>query len=241
MFENTQKPEPSAPQDQIGIDLHGMFYTLQGEGPFSGVASLFIRLAGCNLQCPGCDTEYTKGRQLVSEQEIVDRALEIFDHPQRRHAWLIVITGGEPFRQKIDTLAHMLHTATGCTIQIETNGVLGISPGILKMIEADSAVVVVSPKTNRIHDSCIKADCFKYVLEEGNVDPTDGLPITALRHKAVPHVARPPHGFEGAIYVNPMDSLELERNKANLETCRDSALNFGHRCGVQLHKIVGVE
>ena len=35
-----------------------VFYTLQGEGPFSGQPALFIRLAGCNLRCFWCDTEF---------------------------------------------------------------------------------------------------------------------------------------------------------------------------------------
>jgi len=62
---NQQKPEPRAKGDGSILDFHSMFFTIQGEGPFAGHRSIFVRLAGCNLQCPGCDTEYTQGRSVV--------------------------------------------------------------------------------------------------------------------------------------------------------------------------------
>ena len=38
------------------LEVHSIFKTIQGEGPFCGTPAVFIRLAGCNLQCPWCDT-----------------------------------------------------------------------------------------------------------------------------------------------------------------------------------------
>ncbi len=40
--------------DGSSLSVHSLFYTLQGEGPYSGHPAVFIRLAGCNLQCPKC-------------------------------------------------------------------------------------------------------------------------------------------------------------------------------------------
>ena len=54
------------------LSLHSIFHTIQGEGPFCGTPSVFVRLAGCNLQCPACDTDYTQGRRAASAQEILD-------------------------------------------------------------------------------------------------------------------------------------------------------------------------
>src|SRR3954467_9071958 len=48
--------------DGNSLSIHSIFYTLQGEGPYSGCPAVFMRLAGCNLQCPGCDTDYTSGQ-----------------------------------------------------------------------------------------------------------------------------------------------------------------------------------
>jgi len=240
MKENTQTPEARIASDGKILDVHSMFYTLQGEGPFTGVPSIFIRLAGCNLQCPGCDTEYTQGRHLLSVSEIVDEVLAEIAKEGQQHCGLIVITGGEPFRQNIDLLLKALAEDTPCLVQVETNGVLGISGEAIHLIEEEDVFVIVSPKTSKIHESCRYATAFKYVLEAGNV-AEDGLPITALRHKASPRVARPPEGFSRDVYINPMDSNDEQENKANLLAVRDSCLKHGYTAGVQLHKLLGVE
>ena len=52
--------------------VNEIFYSLQGEGFFSGTPSLFIRFSGCNLKCPFCDTQHLHGTEM-SEEEIVER------------------------------------------------------------------------------------------------------------------------------------------------------------------------
>ncbi|MEG7364337.1 7-carboxy-7-deazaguanine synthase QueE, partial [Pseudomonas citronellolis] len=83
------------------LSLHSIFHTIQGEGPFCGTPSVFVRLAGCNLQCPACDTDYTQGRRAASVQEILDKVQEY------QSSGLVVITGGEPFRQDITRLLNV--------------------------------------------------------------------------------------------------------------------------------------
>ena len=72
--------------------VNEIFYSLQGEGFFAGVPSVFVRIAGCPLRCRWCDTKYawdeTAGRS-YSIEEIVQ---EVEQWPCR----FIVITGGEP-------------------------------------------------------------------------------------------------------------------------------------------------
>ena len=65
-----------------------IFYSLQGEGRNTGTPSVFVRFAGCNLQCDFCDTQHQSAQQMA-EDEIVDRVLA---YP----ATNVVITGGEP-------------------------------------------------------------------------------------------------------------------------------------------------
>ena len=102
------------------ITVNEIFYSLQGEGHFSGVPAVFIRLSGCNLRCPFCDTDHTSGTPM-SPVQIAESAAA---YPAR-HA---VITGGEPGLQLNDELIDALH-ARGFYIQTETNGTVAHSRG----------------------------------------------------------------------------------------------------------------
>jgi organic radical activating enzyme len=153
---------------------------------------------------------------------------------------LVVITGGEPFRQDLFALVNALRSLR-FPVQIETNGVLAPASGLPTMV-ASGVKVIVSPKTSRIHSAWGEyAFAFKYVLQEGNVSEDDLLPIQALMHKATPRVARPPLGFRGPIFVNPMDEKDPIRNQLNLELVARAALRHGYIAGVQLHKYMNLE
>lgn len=241
MTPNPQKPEPAIKNHRGDfLDLHGMFFTLQGEGPFAGQRAVFIRLAGCNIQCPGCDTEYTAGRTTVSIQELRVKLQDILDEQEIENV-LVVITGGEPFRQNLGPLIFDL-LAMGHRIQVESNGILPPSAEVEMYLRQQGVTLVVSPKTSRIHEKCGRlAGAFKYVLRQGDIDPDDGLPTVALGHKATPRVARPPKWFAGTVYVNPMDEQNLRLNNANHQACAASAMMHGHTMGIQLHKILDLE
>lgn len=244
MLPNTQPVEKIDPTEDGSLDIHSIFYTLQGEGPFTGRRAVFVRLAGCNLQCPGCDTEYTGSRRRLSAEQVADLVWDVVPEHHTGQRPLVVITGGEPFRQDLRELCAVL-TARYYSIQIETNGVLpprGYAPTALSWLGALRISVVVSPKTSRIHAAWGElATAFKYVLQDGNVVEEDLLPRQALLHKAVPHVARPPEGFRGPIYVNPMDEKDPEANARNLQLVSRAALRHGYIAGVQLHKLLDLE
>ncbi len=218
------------------LEVHSIFRTIQGEGPFAGERAIFIRLAGCNLQCPGCDTEYTSKRERMTPQQIVCEFSH--DFPQ---GGLIVITGGEPTRQNIGSLCEHL-VDIGFNVQIESNGVRAPDIETSNLIREDKVVLVISPKTKAISPiSASLAHCFKYVLRDGDIDPDDGLPTRALEHAAAPRVARPPTGFEGQIYINPYDEKDEAANKRHLAATVQSCQTFGYKMGVQLHKLAGIE
>lgn len=242
MLPNTQPVEKPFKHPSGVVELHSMFFTLQGEGPFSGERSIFVRLAGCNLQCPWCDTEYTDNRQQVTPGEISDMVRALCDDRGMHTGALIVLTGGEPMRQNIAPLIYYL-VQDGHRVQIESNGVLAPSAELeLYLKNMPELTLVVSPKTSRINPITAKyAKAFKYVLAHGQVDPNDGLPITALGHKANGGVARPPEGWEGTIFVNPMDSHDEAENDLNMDACAGSALTHGHKMGLQIHKYLGLE
>lgn len=212
-----------------GLAVHSMFKTLQGEGPFTGVPAVFLRLAGCNLQCPGCDTEYTSANvKFMTNWEIVDAICQMAGT-----AKLVVVTGGEPFRQDISWISKLL-IGNGFTVQVETNGTLPVPDGL-----PDAVCIVVSPKSAWVQDSVHeRASAFKYVLSHDSVD-SDGLPLQVLGNKAEPRVARPK--TKKVIYVQPADSQDEKVNDLNLKAAISSCMRSGHTLQLQIHKIIGVE
>ncbi len=93
------------------------FYSLQGEGYNVGVAAYFIRLAGCNVRCPWCDTPNSwdiASGELRKIEDIVNEAVET-------GAKNVVITGGEPLIHNLDELTTLLKSC-GLKVWLETSG-----------------------------------------------------------------------------------------------------------------------
>ena len=68
--------------------INEIFYSLQGEGYYTGTPAVFIRFSGCNLKCSFCDTRHEEG-VLMSDDEII---AEVGKYP----AVTVILTGGEP-------------------------------------------------------------------------------------------------------------------------------------------------
>ncbi|MEM9935843.1 MAG: 7-carboxy-7-deazaguanine synthase QueE [Bacteroidota bacterium] len=93
------------------------FYTLQGEGAWTGTASYFIRLAGCDVGCHWCDVKESwtvQEKQIMPIQALVEHVLET----GCKH---VVITGGEPSLYNLNFLVDQLH-AHDIAVHIETAG-----------------------------------------------------------------------------------------------------------------------
>lgn len=234
---NTQPIEKRELLANGWLAVHSIFYTIQGEGPFCGTPAVFVRLAGCNLQCPACDTDYTSKRMLMTEYEIFLEVNKLFGQG------LVVITGGEPFRQPIGSLIHLL-MQEGCYVQVESNGTLEPPPVIwsLNPQMKKGAYLVCSPKTGKVHPEVLVQACaLKYVVRRGQIDPEDGLPITTLDHTVNGRVARPPEGWNRPIYVQPIDVGDVVSNDIHTAAAVDSCMNHGYTLQLQIHKLIGVE
>ena len=165
---------------------------------------------------------------------VVNEIYETITRVRSKCPSLIVITGGEPFRQNITPLVNLLIEA-GFTVQIETNGTLKPSPNL-----SQYAVIVCSPKTGSVNPKMeIRANCYKYIMHADSVDKTDGLPILALNHSASPRVARARAG--APIYLQPMDNGDNKQNYLNMLAVKESCLRFNYIFQLQTHKIIGVE
>lgn len=98
-----------------------IFHSLSGEGITQGYPAIFLRLAGCNLNCKWCDTEYAKsGGEKLSLQQV---AALILSHCPVKH---IIITGGEPLLQVLEVQALIGLLDSGFQFTIETNGSLPV-------------------------------------------------------------------------------------------------------------------
>jgi 7-carboxy-7-deazaguanine synthase len=100
------------------MHLIELYKSVQGESSFTGVPCIFVRLAGCNLRCAWCDSEYTfTGGKPYSADEIFAEIAALQPCP------LIEFTGGEPMLQARELLPLMQRLLdAGYTLMMETSG-----------------------------------------------------------------------------------------------------------------------
>jgi organic radical activating enzyme len=210
--------------DGTKLQIQEIFKTFQGEGPFTGHPAIFIRLGGCNLACDFCDTEFESFQELTLEKVILTtnklsgKQSDLFTHK------LVVITGGEPFRQPIEKLCDEL-ISQGYNIQIETNGTL--FRNVNKLVS-----IVCSPKNTNgytpIRDDLLqRINAFKFIISANN-----------SLYNQVGDVGQTK--YNTPIYVQPMDESDENKNLQNLQATIKIASINGYNISLQTHKIIGV-
>lgn len=196
----------------MGYPIVEIFDSIQGEGSWLGRPVTFIRMGGCNLHCPWCDTDFSK----FKDMSIVD----ICHHVSNRD---IVITGGEPLIHDLVPLLQALRNANGFahSIAIETNGT---RPTV--DIEGLVQWIVVSPKPEvdyKLHPDCHPSE-LKYVVD-GTFKPSM-IPDTLWQK------------YAGRIWLQPEGGDMQKRWKEAF----DYTMQYpGLRVGVQLHKLMEVK
>ena len=94
------------------------FTSIQGESTHAGKLCFFIRVAGCNLNCPYCDTKYAKNPESGTEISLFNLVVLA----KKAGVPIVEITGGEPLLQhQVPMLCELLQEA-GLTVMVETNG-----------------------------------------------------------------------------------------------------------------------
>lgn len=126
-----------------------IFDSLQGEGPSQGAPCSFLRLAGCNLTCKWCDTDYSwnwrKYRVRDETQTLtVDELVSRFAQTKR-----LVITGGEPLLQQRALSQLLAALPQKLIVEVETNGTIAPSPALSARVHQWN----VSPKLAHGGDS----------------------------------------------------------------------------------------
>ena len=166
------------------IPISEIFYSIQGEGKFSGRPSLFIRVGGCNLTCPGfsshgCDSFYAVDKKYKSSWKMMSIA-EIIAEIEKYYPCDIVLTGGEPtlYYKKFYPIIEKFENIT-----IETNTTINID--FDKYPEYKNVTFAMSVKLsnsgekyeNRIKKDVIKNiatnaknSFFKFVINDNKID-----------------------------------------------------------------------
>ena len=140
----------------IKIKVSEIFTSFQGEGPYIGTPATFLRLYGCNLNCPWCDTDISTYEML----SVDDVAEILLTQMEFNNINLLVITGGEPTLQMEEIKRLIKEIPEDIKIQLETNGSIF---EYLPEIE-----YVISPKEDKekVFENYYKYDnvFFKFVI-----------------------------------------------------------------------------
>ncbi|MCE0558308.1 7-carboxy-7-deazaguanine synthase QueE [Motilimonas sp. E26] len=219
--------------------INEIFQTIQGEGLFTGVPAIFVRLQGCDVGCPWCDTQHTwtvSPDQETNLHQITDKSdtsaawanvttAEILNEFVRLgyQANHVVITGGEPCMYDLRELTQAL-AMQGYKSQIETSGTY-------EVLVDDAAFVTVSPKVKMKGglvvrpDALLRANEIKHpVATEKDIDALDAL------------LAQCSWTIPPQICLQPI-SQKPRATQLAMETC--IARNW--RLSIQTHKYLGID
>ncbi len=198
-----------------------VFASLEGEGGRQGAPAVFVRLAGCNLRCPFCDTKYAWEE---GEEETVESLLEkVVEARRRLPAKWVVLTGGEPLLQNIGPFISALH-GTGSLVRVETNGTIDPRPA------ADWYTLSPKPPDYSFRPAfSVKAREVKLVVSKDlTFDRT-----AAVRRSFDPSIP---------LFLQPQSNSAWSMKKAVAlaeRACREGLDEV--RVSIQLHKVLGLD
>ena len=196
----------------IKIKVSEIFTSFQGEGPYIGTPATFLRLYGCNLNCPWCDTDISTYEML----SVDDVAEILMTQMEFNNINLLVITGGEPTLQMEEIKRLIKELPEGIKIQLETNGSIF---EYLPEIE-----YVISPKEDKekVFENYYKYDnvFFKFVITcEEDIDE-----VISIKNK---------YGYEKTIWLQG----EFSRDALMSDLIRENFPRLENvKLSVQTHK-----
>ncbi|TVO37036.1 7-carboxy-7-deazaguanine synthase QueE [Vibrio algivorus] len=218
--------------------INEIFETIQGEGYFTGVPSVFIRLQVCPVGCSWCDTKQTWTAEESDKTTLGDIIIKQGDSPswspasvedivslyqhQGYTAKHVVITGGEPCIYDLHPLTSAFE-AIGCQCQIETSGTSEI-------ICSDNTWVTVSPKIAmkgklEVLDSALqRANEIKHpVGTQKDIDQLDAL-LTRAQCESKSNIALQP----------------ISQKPRATELCMETCIKRNWRLSIQTHKYLNI-
>jgi len=198
------------------LNVIEIFKSIQGEGLYTGYPAIFIRLAGCCVQCEWCDTDYVGNTKRMIEVQIIEEIKLL-------GKGIIVITGGEPLIQDLTILIKGLQNENR-EVHIETSG----SPDCLSNYY-DKSLITCSPKTEKLIWTMKYASSWKYVIGNNMKLDSDGLPS---------HLAKPLNN--SPIFLQPLATNSIIQNKINISWVVHLVKKHNYRLSLQTHKILNI-
>lgn len=218
--------------------INEMFQSMQGEGFYTGVPALFIRLQGCPVGCSWCDTKHTWEKRTDRETSLGDILVKMVESDTwgsanaamllesiQRQGWTarhVVITGGEPAIFNLLPLTHALERA-GFQCQIETSGTHEVQC-------SEATWVTVSPKVNMrggydVQPQALqRADEIKHpVARQRDIEALDAL-LAELHDEKHRIVALQP----------------ISRGEAATRLCIETCIARNWRLSMQTHKYLNI-
>lgn len=192
--------------------INEIFYSIQGEGKLVGRPCVFVRFAGCNLDCYFCDTNHKDGEYYTKEE----LEAEVEKLTKGDSNIFIVLTGGEPTLQlkEDEPLFQKYNT------QIETNGTKSVPSWI--------DFIAISPKTKiNLKNINFESGAFVYaklIYEDKKSDYIKKL-AQELADKGI------------EVYIQP---LEINGEMNIKETIKFVLDNPQFNLSLQVHKLIGV-
>lgn len=212
------------------MKVNEIFYSLQGEGRWTGTPAVFVRFSGCNLKCPFCDTDHNEGVP-ITEKEIIT---EIEKYPAEH----VIFTGGEPTLQLTRTLVDNLHDK-GKIIHIETNGTIALPDGLEKFIDW----ITVSPKDTPVSTLQTIGAQPHNIKNSIKIQRIDELKL--LYQQDTPLIEeynKLKITYPECRYLQPVDVGDSTRNRLIVSSAIDYILRHPHwKLSLQTHKLLGIK
>lgn len=214
--------------------INEVFETLQAEGTRTGTPSIFMRLQGCGVACPWCDTKHTwaldPSRRISAEEMLAKEAdaptyaemtaaelAQVARGLESRH---VVLTGGEPCDYDLDALTDAL-LREGKSVQVETSGTAPVR--VLPLVWVTCSPKIGMPGGLGVLPGAVRrADEIKMPVGR----PRDIETLVTLLEET---------GASAPVFLQPLSTSE----KAT-RLCIEEARRRGWRVSLQVHKFCGL-
>lgn len=203
------------------------FHSLQGEGAHAGRSAFFLRLGGCAVGCPWCDTKHSWPVEAHPRRPLAELAAEAAA-AGREGAGFVVVTGGEPLHHDLGPLCAALEDA-GLPLHLETSGV--------DPLTGRFDWITLSPKRHRPPRPELLAACHELkVVVHGQDDLAFAEAMAQAVDAARASHAGGPHGDGPGLLLQPGWQSPEGQALAIAHVRRDSRW----RLSLQSHKWLGV-